>query len=48
MTGKWFDIIEDIVSNMSALGDSRRRLPETFPTVAGTLEQVCMCSGGVY
>jgi hypothetical protein len=35
-------MIEDIILNITA-DDSIRRFPGMFPTLAGALEQVCVC-----
>jgi hypothetical protein len=29
------------------VGDSKRRLPEMFPTVGGVLEQMCVLEGSI-
>ena len=45
LKGTRFATMEDIKSNATAkLEDSKRSLPPVLPTMAGSMEQVCVCA----
>jgi hypothetical protein len=46
--GTHFAIMEDMECDGRTAEDSKRSLPPVFPTMAGSMEQVCLCAQGSY